>query len=58
MAQPVRGLKAENAIRLKELETEDARLKRLLADAELEKDAPREIATPLRGRASEPSAPA
>jgi putative transposase len=36
------GLKAEDAKRLKELE--NARLKRLLADAELEKDALREIA--------------
>jgi putative transposase len=35
-------LKAEDAKRLKELE--NARLKRLLADAELEKDALREIA--------------
>jgi transposase-like protein len=38
------GLKAEDAKRLKELEKENARLKRLLADAELEKDALREIA--------------
>ena len=37
------GLKAEDAKRLKELEKENARLKRLLADAELEKDALREI---------------
>lgn len=44
MAQPVGGLKAEDAKRLKELEKENARLKRLLADAELEKDALREIA--------------
>jgi putative transposase len=44
VAQPVRGLKAEDAKRLKELEKENARLKRLLADAELEKDALREIA--------------
>jgi hypothetical protein len=38
------GLKAEDAKRLKELEKESARLKRLLAEAELEKDALREIA--------------
>ena len=38
------SVKAEDAERLKELETENARLKRLLADAELEKDALREIA--------------
>ena len=38
------GLKAEDAKRLKDLERENATLKRLLADAELEKDALREIA--------------
>jgi transposase-like protein len=38
------GLKAHDAKRLKDLEREDATLKRLLADAELEKDALREIA--------------
>lgn len=38
------GLKAQDAKRLKELERENATLKRLLADAELEKDALREIA--------------
>lgn len=38
------GLKAEDAKRLKDLERENAALKRLLADAELEKDALREIA--------------
>jgi putative transposase len=38
------GLKAENAKRLKDLERENAALKRLLADAELEKDGLREIA--------------
>src|SRR6185312_3231700 len=38
------GLKAEEAKRLKDLERENATLKRLLADAELEKDALREIA--------------
>lgn len=37
------GLKAQDAKRLKELERENATLKRLLADAELEKDALREI---------------
>jgi len=31
------GMKAEEARRLKELETENARLKKLLADAELDK---------------------
>jgi putative transposase len=38
------GLKAEDAKKLKDLERENAALKRLLADAELEKDALREIA--------------
>ncbi len=38
------GLKADDAKRLKELATENARLKRLLAEAELEKDALRELA--------------
>lgn len=38
------GMKAEDAKRLKELERENAILKGLLADAELEKDALREIA--------------
>jgi putative transposase len=38
------GLKAEDAKRLKELERENATLKRLLADAELEKVALKEIA--------------
>ncbi len=38
------GLKAEGAKRLKELEKENAWLKRLLAEAELEKDALRESA--------------
>ena len=38
------GLKAEDAKRLKDLERQNATLKRLLADAELEKDALREIA--------------
>jgi len=38
------GLKAEDAKRLKDLERENSTLKRLLVDAELEKDALREIA--------------
>ncbi|RFZ07177.1 hypothetical protein DSM43518_03645 [Mycobacterium marinum] len=35
------GLKAEDAEKLEDLERENATLKRLLADAELEKDAQR-----------------
>ncbi len=38
------GLKANDARRLKELERENARLKRLMADKELEIDALREVA--------------
>jgi putative transposase len=38
------GLKAEDAKRLKELERENATLKRLLAEAEVEKAALKEIA--------------
>ncbi|EUA89287.1 transposase family protein [Mycobacterium ulcerans str. Harvey] len=38
------GLKAKDADKLEDLERENATLKRLLADAELEKDALREIA--------------
>jgi putative transposase len=38
------GLTTEDAKRLKDLERENATPKRLLADAELEKDALREIA--------------
>ena len=38
------GLKADGAKRLKELERENSTLKRLLADAELEKAALKEIA--------------
>ena len=38
------GLKADDAKKLKELERENATLKRLLADAELEKAALKEIA--------------
>lgn len=37
------GMKANDAKRLKELEVENTRLKRLLADAELDKDMLREI---------------
>lgn len=39
------GMKANDAKRLKELEAENARLKKLLADAELDKDMLREIAS-------------
>ena len=38
------GMKADDAKRLKDLEAENAELKRLLADAELEKAALKEIA--------------
>jgi putative transposase len=38
------GMKADDAKRLKELERENARLKRIVADKELEVDALREIA--------------
>ena len=38
------GMKASDAKRLKELESENARLKRLLADAELDKAMLRELA--------------
>jgi putative transposase len=38
-------MKANDAKRLKELEGENSRLKRLLADAELDKDMLREIAS-------------
>ena len=38
------GLKAQDAKRLRELEAENARLKRLLSEADLEKDVLREIA--------------
>ena len=38
------GLKAEDAKRLKELEKENSRLEKLLAEAELDKDMLREIA--------------
>jgi putative transposase len=56
------GLKADDAKRLKELERENGTLKRLLADAELEKAALKEIAretskpeTPAGGRSSPPA---
>jgi putative transposase len=39
------GLKADDAKKMKELERENATLKRLLADAELEKAALKEIAS-------------
>ena len=38
------GIKADDARRLRELERESARLKRIVADKELEIDAPKEIA--------------
>jgi hypothetical protein len=44
LAQPVRRPEADDAKRLKDLERENATLKRLLADAELEKAALKEIA--------------
>lgn len=44
MAEPVGGLKAGDAKKMKELERENATLKRLLTDAELEKTALKEIA--------------
>src|SRR6185437_12191837 len=47
------GLKAEEAKRLKDLERENATLKRLLADAELEKDAL--PGTPAGSRSSPPA---
>ena len=56
------GLKAEDAKRLKDLERENTTLRRLLADAELEKAALKEIArgnfrpgTPVSGRSSSPT---
>ena len=44
MAEPVRRAEGHDAKKLKELERENATLKRLLADAELEKAALKEIA--------------
>ena len=62
LANQFGGLKAEDAKRLKDLERENATLKRLLADAELEKDALKEIAretsrpgTPAGSRSSPPA---
>jgi hypothetical protein len=56
------GRKAEDAKRLKELERENSTLRRLLANAELEKVALKEIArgtskpgTPAGGRSSPPA---
>lgn len=43
-AQSRRALKAEDAKELKKLRAENQRLKRLLADAELDKDMLREVA--------------
>lgn len=58
------GLKAEDAKRLKDLERENATLKRLLANAELEKDAlrrsPLETSRPgtsAGGRSADPLVP-
>jgi putative transposase len=45
------GLRMDQAKRLKELEKENARLKRLLADAELDKAILREVAEGCRRRA-------
>ncbi len=44
VAWPVRGMTADDAKRLKELEGENARLKKLLAEAELDKAMLREVA--------------
>lgn len=46
------GLKTDQAKRLKQLERENARLKRLLADAELDKAILREAANPRLGAAN------
>lgn len=45
MAEGVRGLKVDQARRLKDLEKENGRLKRLLAEAELDKAILREAAS-------------
>ena len=45
------GLRMDQAKRLKELEKENSRLKRLLADAELDKAILREVAEGCRSRA-------
>lgn len=52
------GMKTPQAKRLKELERENARLKRLLADAELDKAILREAANPSRRAGTEPAAEA
>jgi putative transposase len=44
------GMKVEEAKRLKELEIENARLKKLLADAELDKAMWKELVSPSRKR--------
>lgn len=44
MAEPVRRLKADDAKRLRELDKEDKRLKRIVADQALEIDGLKEIA--------------
>jgi putative transposase len=51
------GVRADQAKRLKDLEKENARLKRLLADAELDKAILREAASGCRRRAQPPSEP-
>jgi hypothetical protein len=50
-------LKADDVKRLKDLERENSTLKRLLADAELEKAALKEIARPRGGRRHYPATP-
>jgi transposase-like protein len=52
------GLRADQAKRLKDLEKENARLKRLLADAELDKAILREAASSCRRRGERPPQPA
>lgn len=44
MAEPVRRLKADDAKRLRKLDKEDKRLKRIVADQALEIDGLKEIA--------------
>ena len=44
MAQPIRWLKAEDAKKLKHLEKQNLQLKKLLAEAELEKAVLKELA--------------
>jgi len=45
LAQGIRGLKLDQAKRLKELERENARLKRVVADLTLEKAILKEVAS-------------